>query len=94
MKAKKEKKRAIKEALIDMVWQFANEASIEGKVYLTAGGLSALEEAFDALGWHDPYAAPERQCMFPGCDQPATCGTPTVDGYKRLCFKHYKELGI
>ena len=40
----------LKEALIDMVWQFAYTGS---KGYHT-GGLSALEGAFDALGLSDP----------------------------------------
>jgi len=40
----------LKEALIDMVWQFAYTSS---KGYHT-GGLSALEGAFHALGLSDP----------------------------------------
>jgi len=40
----------LREALIDMVWQFAYTGS---KGYHT-GGLSALEGAFDALGLSDP----------------------------------------
>jgi len=34
----------------------------------------------------------ENMCNVPGCDKPATCGTPTKDGYKRLCGNHYSKL--
>ena len=27
-----------------------------------------------------------------GCHEYATCGTPTKDGYKRVCYKHYREI--
>lgn len=27
-------------------------------------------------------------CDEPGCDQDATCGFPTEDGYRRTCFEH------
>jgi len=31
-------------------------------------------------------------CMAADCWDVATCGTPTPDGYKRLCGKHYREV--
>jgi hypothetical protein len=27
-------------------------------------------------------------CDEPGCDEPASCGFPTADGYRRTCGKH------
>jgi len=44
----------LKEALIDMVSQFAYRGTYEGRENLHTGGLSALESAFDALGLSDP----------------------------------------
>ena len=44
----------LKEALIDMVNQFAYRGTYEGRENLHTGGLSALESAFDALGISDP----------------------------------------
>lgn len=44
----------LREALIDMVWQFAYRGTYEGRENLHTGGLSALEGAFSALGLSDP----------------------------------------
>jgi len=44
----------LREALADMVWQFAYRGTYEGRENLHTGGLSALESAFDALGLSDP----------------------------------------
>lgn len=30
-------------------------------------------------------------CMFAGCFEVATCGTPTSDGYQHLCGKHWRS---
>lgn len=43
-----------------------------------------------AAGWPDPKPAPEEECQVPRCHKQATCGTPTPDGYKRLCGPHFK----
>ncbi len=56
------------------------------------GGLSALEGAFSVLGWKDPYPCPENKCKYGKCKEWATCGTPTKNGYKRVCFKHYQII--
>lgn len=43
-------------ALLDMVMQFADRPNIKGSNYaLNTMGLSALELAFDVLGFDDPY---------------------------------------
>ena len=44
----------LREALIDMVNQFAYRPTFEGRENLHTGGMSALESAFDALGLSDP----------------------------------------
>ena len=44
----------LKEALIEMVSQFAYQPTFEGREHLHTGGLSALEDAFSALGISDP----------------------------------------
>jgi hypothetical protein len=45
--------KALREALEDMVGQFAYETGRLGEI--TTGGLSALEHAFSVLGWDDPH---------------------------------------
>ena len=35
--------------------------------------------------------AVENACDEPGCNQPATCGFPDPGGYRRTCFRHYRE---
>ena len=81
------------EVIEDLCHQFAYHAhSDERGKYLTTGGLSALEHAFWILGWDDPHYVAEGGCQHPGCKAWDTCGTPTPDGYKRLCGKHYREL--
>jgi len=44
----------LREAMADMVSQFAYRGTYEGRENLHTGGLSALESAFDALGLSDP----------------------------------------
>lgn len=83
----------LRNALEDMAWQFAYPGSKDGRLILSSGGLSALEGAFEALGWPDPKPCPERECEAAGCYKEATTGTSTDDGYKRLCFDHFRELG-
>lgn len=83
----------LKEALEDMAFQFAYRSVRGGHLILTTGGLSALEQAFHLLGWHDDmHAVPELECQQEGCHREATCGMPTHDGYKRLCGEHFSEI--
>lgn len=55
---------------------------------ITTGGLSVLEEAFEALGWIDPHPVPERRCDELGCSAIASCGWPSDTGYRRTCGHH------
>lgn len=82
----------IRDALEDMVWQFSYRSVVDGRLVMHTAGLSALEAAFDALGWEDPRPCPELECDADGCHQEATSGTPTPDGYKRLCSQHYRAI--
>lgn len=47
----------LREALEDMVYQFAYSRTQDGEVIISTGGLSALEDAFETLGWPDPMRA-------------------------------------
>ena len=83
----------MKEALEDMVSQFADRSPYKGNLCFNTMGLSALELAFDTLGWDDPQPCPDGlECEYKDCHQASTCGTPTKDGYKRLCGKHYQAF--
>ena len=82
----------IKEFAEDVAYQFGYYFPIKDMLYISTGGLSTLERAFDILGWNDPHPVPECECEVPGCHEHATCGTPTKDGYKRVCGKHFAEL--
>jgi len=74
------------------VEQFAGWSEVVGGY--STGGLSALEEAFDWLGWEDPHPAPEARCQTEGCLAKATLGIPTPSGYKRLCHAHCRLLDL
>ena len=76
----------------DVAYQFGYYFPIKDILYISTGGLSTLERAFDILGWNDPHPVPECECEVPGCHERANCGTPTKDGYKRVCGKHFAEL--
>ena len=76
----------------DVAYQFGYYFPIKDMLYISTGGLSTLERAFDILGWNDPHPVPECECEVPGCHERANCGTPTKDGYKRVCGKHFAEL--
>lgn len=58
-KQKKATKQELREALLDMVEQYAFENNRGGREYYWTGGMGALENAFDALGWNDPQLKSE-----------------------------------
>lgn len=75
--------------LKSMVVQFAYWSEKDGGG-LWCGGLSALEEAFDLLGFNGFWKRNDLACQFEGCSERADCGTPQDDGpYLWLCQKHY-----
>lgn len=73
-------------ALTGMIRQFGYWSDAAGG-YATYG-LSALQDAFSALGWSDPHPYPAGRCEEPGCLRQGTCGTPTQSGYRWLCDEH------
>ena len=85
-------KEEFKAALEDMVDQFAYPLNDPPRI--TTGSLSALEHAFDVLGYSDPKEMPERKCQYDSypCHRTATCGIPTPNGYKRVCGEHFRIL--
>ena len=58
----------LREALIDMVWQFAYEGTKNGEGVMYAGGLSALEGAFSALGLSDPITVEDFEAAIKNTD--------------------------
>ena len=76
-------------ALADMVRQFASWSNKAGGY--TTGGLSALEDAFEVLGWGDPHPAPAAACDEPGCQRQADCGWPSPAGYRHTCGEHWQR---
>jgi hypothetical protein len=76
--------------IADLVSMFAYK--LDDPPRISTGGLSVLEDAFEILGYDDPHPMPERQCQFEGCTKTATSGTPTEDGYRRVCLKHFEEI--
>ncbi len=83
-------KNKYKEALEDMVWQFAYR---RGGMYLSTGGLSALEGAFEALGWDDPYEVkdPSMECDIEGCHEFRSPQITWGGVYVLICDKHFHD---
>lgn len=77
---------AANEALEDLVCQFGYWN--DGVGGITTGGLSALEGAFEILGWDDPHLLPEMCCDEPGCKKQISTGTTTPSGYRQTCHDH------
>ena len=76
-----------KEVIEDLLHQFASD----GDGMLWTRGLSALEAAFDYIGWDNPHPLEDELLCQDECGDRATCGTPTPEGYKRLCSDHYAQ---
>lgn len=81
---------AMREACEGMAWQFAYRGTRRGKLIVYTGGLSALEDAFAALGWDDPHFVDEEDnaCEISGCDEWATAGQIWGGLYLRVCSDH------
>jgi len=83
-----------KEALEEMVWQFAYRSVGKGnKSILRTGGVSALESAFSVLGWDDPKIIEDFDggiCDVKGCAEWVVTqgGMWAETGYWCLCDKH------
>ena len=85
-----------KEALEDMVWQFAYRDTKGNKPVLHTGGLSALEGAFEVLGWEDPKVIEDTDgviCDVKNCPEWVTnqgMGWRNT-GYWCLCSGHHEQ---
>ena len=82
-----------KEALEEMVWQFAYRGTKNSKPILCTGGLSALETAFDVLDWDDPQYFNDMDgsiCDVKSCAEwvVAQGGMWAESGYWCLCRHH------
>ena len=85
--------RKYKDALKDMVWQFAYRGTKGGKSIMWTGGLSALRGAFEALGWDDPKYFEDMDgviCDVEGCPGwvVAQGGIWADIGYWCVCSRH------
>jgi hypothetical protein len=80
----------MKEALEDMVYQFGYHVVVNNTPAISTGGLSALESAFDALGWDDPHLIDEKgnTCEVVGCMESIVSGVKWGDIYLCLCHNH------
>jgi len=74
------------DALFGMINQFSY--TTKNGEYWT-GGISALEEAFDALGWMDHHPMPESLlCCEPGCKARYSGTERTSSGIRKTCHEH------
>ena len=85
-----------KKALEEMVWQFAYRGVKRRAPVLHTGGLSALEGAFEALGWDDPHYVEDFDggiCDVDGCPEwvVAQGGSWVDTGYWCLCRDHCQQ---
>lgn len=93
-----------RDALEDMVYQFAYRSGDNNRRWFTTGGLSALEHAFAVLGWDDPHYMEDGACEIAGCEQWATCvgayprslakpnlKEPSMVGFGFLCGQHMSK---
>jgi hypothetical protein len=85
-------RQEMREALEHMTCQFGywNPGESKGQGGLTTGGLSALEDAFAALGWDEPHYVKEMECDEPGCGAQNSSGWPSPRGYRHTCHDHYR----
>jgi len=83
----------LREALEGMVWQFGYRGVKSGRPIIWTGGLSALEEAFEALDWDDPHYLPEEDftCEVEGCMEEITSGLRWGGLYLSLCHEHSSD---
>ena len=85
----------LKQIIEWLVFQFGYRGVKNGKPVIHTAGLSALEAAFEALGWDDPHYLPEEgyTCEVEGCMEPDTVGMHWGDSplYLRLCSKHHMD---
>ena len=81
-------KNELKEVIESLLYQFAYYSKSCGGS-LTTGGLSALEEGFEALDWDDPHLCQNRTCQIKDCVDEAKGGVNLKSGkYALVCHTH------
>jgi len=83
----------LRESLESMVWQYGFRGVRDGKPVIHTGDMSALEEAFEALGWEDPHPVPDVDglvCDVEGCMEPVSDQgySWSWTGYWMVCGNH------
>lgn len=85
----------IKEIIKQLIFQFGYRGVKKNKPVIHTAGLSALEEAFEVLGWEDPHYLPEQgfTCEVKGCMNEDTVGMHWGNSklYLRLCSEHHMQ---
>ena len=76
-----------------MVWQFGYRVTFGDRLAITDGGLSALEGAFDALGWDNPHFIDDAsmKCDIKGCHQWRSAQIHWDGIYVLICSKHFGD---
>lgn len=88
VKAENEK---LRDCVEELARQFGGWHS--GKGGYTTNGLSALEFAFEVLGWDDPHIDKKSRCDEPGCKKQINCGWNDSKGKRRrTCSQHYERF--
>ena len=77
----------LQNALESMWSQFASRINNKGRRTMTSGGLSALEEAFEVLGYDDPHYPTGGGCDEEGCELWAEPNIRNKHG-ESLCNEH------
>jgi hypothetical protein len=68
-------------------WTGAHEEMLE------APNPFALDETINGCPLCRAIERFEMLCDEPGCDESASCGTPTKDGYRQTCSRHMPLTG-
>lgn len=80
-------------AIEALIWQFGVRGVVDNQPVIHTGGYSALEQAFEALGWDDPRVIEEANgvtCDVEGCFE-AIGGSGVsweATGYWHCCYEH------
>lgn len=88
------KENELLDALYSVVWQFGYRGVRSGQAIISTGGLSALEEAFDVLGWDDPHIVDDESilCDVLNCPDFMSAQLHWNGVYSRICSNHSRQL--
>jgi len=83
----------LKDIIMGLINQFSGYGLHKGVLCRNTMGLYDLENAYNTMRLEDPHPCPEHECDINGCNQKATCGMNTLDGYKHVCGNHFNVEG-